>query len=314
MSSKDKNIYFSKNHQLKVSNDSLLPLSKEEEKYYNNQLIKPIPINPKLITNQKSDITTFCNSSVKINNNPDSSISVQYPRFTPLYSPVYNSHLAENNKFNFYHSKSIELKEINENNNNLLELKEKPCCNCTKTKCMKKYCECFANKRFCKDCHCQDCMNRFPLYNNSNNNMRYLTENELIICTCTKSNCNKKYCECFKAGKKCNDKCRCLNCLNSNSSNASTNIVNNNNNDIIKENNGNNNDKKNNNKNNIINKNNSMDEINIISRKSSSSLNINNSFKIQRISVFINRNQTLINVEKFSKEEMNLLSKKRSHS
>ena len=57
-----------------------------------------------------------------------------------------------------------------------------------------------------------------------------------------------------------------------------------------------------------------MDEINIISRKSSSSLNINNSFKIQRISVFINRNQTLINVEKFSKEEMNLLSKKRSHS
>ena len=231
-----------------------------------------------------------------------------------MYSPVYNSHLAENNKFNFYHSKSIELKEINENNNNLLEIKEKPCCNCTKTKCMKKYCECFANKRFCKDCHCQDCMNRFPLYNNSNNNMRYLTENELIICTCTKSNCNKKYCECYKAGKKCNDKCRCLNCLNSNSSNSSTNIVNNNNNDIIKENNGNNNDKKENDKNNIINKNNSMDEINIISRKSSSSLIINNSFKIQRISVFINRNQTLINVEKFSKEEMNLLSKKRSHS
>ena len=282
MSSKDKNIYFSKNHQLKVSNDNLLPLSKEEEKYYNNQLIKPIPINPKLIINQKSDITTFGNSSVKINNNPDSSISVQYPRFTPLYSPVYNSHLAENNKFNFYHSKSIELKEINENNNNLLEIKEKPCCNCTKTKCMKKYCECFANKRFCKDC--------------------------------TKSNCNKKYCECYKAGKKCNDKCRCLNCLNSNSSNSSTNIVNNNNNDIIKENNGNNNDKKENDKNNIINKNNSMDEINIISRKSSSSLIINNSFKIQRISVFINRNQTLINVEKFSKEEMNLLSKKRSHS
>ena len=46
MSSKDKNIYFSKNHQLKVSNDNLLPLSKEEEKSYNNQLIKPIPINP----------------------------------------------------------------------------------------------------------------------------------------------------------------------------------------------------------------------------------------------------------------------------
>ena len=324
MSSGEKNENFTKNGQLLVPNGNTMPLSKEEEKPDNNQLIKPIPINRKLIINQKNDINTFDNSSVKINNNPDSSISVRYPIYSPLYSPRYNSNFVNNDIFNFYHYKSMEIKEKNENNNNnLMEIKEKPCCNCTKTKCMKKYCECFANKRFCKDCHCQDCMNRLPLYNNSNNNMMYLTDSDLIICTCTKSNCNKKYCECYKAGKKCNEKCRCLNCMNSISSNPSISNLNNaNNNNIINinENKENNNDKKESYKNNNIiskNKNNSaLEEINVISRKSSSSLNtnINNDFKIQRISVFINGNQTLINVEKFSKEEMNLLSKKRSHS
>lgn len=38
---------------------------------------------------------------------------------------------------------------------------------------------------------------------------------DIITCTCTKSNCNKKYCECYKSGKMCNANCRCLNCKNS---------------------------------------------------------------------------------------------------
>ena len=54
-----------------------------------------------------------------------------------------------------------------------------------------------------------------------------------------------------------------------------------------------------------------LDEKNPNSRKSSFSEDFNDKFKIQRISVFINKNQTMINVDKFSKEEMNLLSKKR---
>ena len=37
---------------------------------------------------------------------------------------------------------------------------------------------------------------------------------KLIICTCSKSGCNKNYCECFKAKVKCNNKCRCIKCLN----------------------------------------------------------------------------------------------------
>ena len=37
---------------------------------------------------------------------------------------------------------------------------------------------------------------------------------EIVVCTCSKSGCNKKYCECYKEGLKCNIKCRCINCLN----------------------------------------------------------------------------------------------------
>lgn len=37
----------------------------------------------------------------------------------------------------------------------------------------------------------------------------------LVGCNCTRSNCLKKYCECFKAGIKCNpDHCRCRDCKN----------------------------------------------------------------------------------------------------
>ena len=33
-------------------------------------------------------------------------------------------------------------------------------CNCKKSKCLKLYCECFANQLFCsKECECQNCAN-----------------------------------------------------------------------------------------------------------------------------------------------------------
>ena len=84
-------------------------------------------------------------------------------------------------------------------------------CTCTKTRCLKKYCECLANNQFCFNCNCVDCHN-IPAYQQEK-----LNENtEIITCTCTKSNCNKKYCECYKAGRKCNFNCRCLNCVNRN--------------------------------------------------------------------------------------------------
>ena len=32
-------------------------------------------------------------------------------------------------------------------------------CNCTKSQCLKLYCECFANGEFCNNCNCNNCNN-----------------------------------------------------------------------------------------------------------------------------------------------------------
>ena len=216
-----------------------------------------------------------------------------------------NSSVDKNKKINFFKSNKINLFDKKENS-------EKIFCNCTKTRCKKKYCECFASNKLCKDCNCINCLN-INLNSNDDNCPKELSENEEIFCTCTKSNCNKKYCECFKLGKKCNDRCKCSNCLNSiyplfniknKDDNSKENI----------------NDSYNNNSNELKDKKEKKDsdldenKSNSNYRKSSSNEDSDESFQIQRISIFINQYQTLVNVEKFSKEEMKLLSKKRSKS
>jgi hypothetical protein len=237
-------------------------------------------------------------------------IENEQPKFLSV-PPSSNSSHNESNKLTFFHSKKISLFDERENSG-------KPCCSCTKTKCIKKYCECYANKIYCIDCHCVDCMNKYIYLNNNNNssNIKDSSENEKIVCTCTKSNCNKKYCECYKSGKKCNDECRCSNCLNIISptftiQSRSSSIIDNNNNNN-NNNNGNENNSTNlnstNKKDNIAN----LDEEKTKDKKSNLSYDLNDSYQIQRISIFIDRNQTLINVEKFTKEDMILLSKKRS--
>jgi len=301
MSSKENNTDSPKNQPSKDTNKNSINFVQSintEENPDCNELVKPIPINLKLIKNQNSELTTLGNSGVTMANlTPESNIPIIYHQIQFPGRPQPNIYQEEKNQI--FQPKKFKSKEIIENNN-LLSKKDKPCCSCTKTKCIKKYCECYSNKRYCSDCHCQDCMNKFSSLNSNNSNdIKYISDNEIIICTCTKSGCNKKYCECYKAGKKCNDKCRCLNCLNT------LNILSN------SENNDNNSNKKN--KSNDEEVNNNINDIKSISRKSSLSDSSNNHFKIQRISVFINKNQTLINVEKFSKEDMNLLSRKRNN-
>lgn len=34
-------------------------------------------------------------------------------------------------------------------------------------------------------------------------------------CNCKKSNCLKKYCECYNSGVKCSEACKCISCKNS---------------------------------------------------------------------------------------------------
>ena len=197
------------------SMDLIQSYNDEEKNPDNNELLKPIPINPKLLNNQNCELTTLGNSTNTMANiTQESNIPIIYPQIQfhgRQQLNIYNDEKTQN-----FQQKQFQSKEINENNN-LLVKKDKPCCNCSKTKCIKKYCECFSNSRYCNNCLCQDCMNKNSNLNNSSNSYndtKYISDNEAIMCTCAKSGCNKKYCECYKAGKKCHGKCKCLNCKN----------------------------------------------------------------------------------------------------
>lgn len=118
----------------------------------------------------------------------------------------------------------------------------KSCCTCTKTNCQKKYCNCFAKGLYCIGCECKDCENHPPegyllnntlnanellqnsafkpdggFLNNLNLTLRHnqsISSNLQISCTCTRSNCSKKYCECYKLKRECTSSCRCVGCVN----------------------------------------------------------------------------------------------------
>jgi hypothetical protein len=90
-------------------------------------------------------------------------------------------------------------------------------CSCSKTQCNRFYCECFRSGLYCRDCNCKNCQNKPPENCSSNRHTTFISnkpKTELVTCTCTKSGCNKKYCECYKNGSKCNASCRCVGCEN----------------------------------------------------------------------------------------------------
>lgn len=98
-------------------------------------------------------------------------------------------------------------------------------CGCSRTKCLKLYCECFSNNRFCIDCHCKNCKNR-PEFEEIRNKAKISTiernptafRQEIIstykACNCKRSSCKKKYCECFESNRSCTANCKCEGCQN----------------------------------------------------------------------------------------------------
>jgi len=106
-------------------------------------------------------------------------------------------------------------------------------CNCTKSQCLKLYCECFANGEFCNNCNCNNCFNNLAHEEARQRSIKQCLERNANAfrpkigklnndgerrhakgCNCKRSGCLKNYCECYEAKIGCTKNCRCIGCKN----------------------------------------------------------------------------------------------------
>ncbi|XP_012268042.2 protein lin-54 homolog [Athalia rosae] len=108
-------------------------------------------------------------------------------------------------------------------------------CNCTKSQCLKLYCDCFANGEFCHMCNCNNCSNNLENEEERQRAIKSCLERNPNAfrpkigkgretgddirrhnkgCNCKRSGCLKNYCECYEAKIPCSGNCKCVGCRN----------------------------------------------------------------------------------------------------
>nr|XP_974962.1 PREDICTED: protein lin-54 homolog isoform X1 [Tribolium castaneum] len=110
-------------------------------------------------------------------------------------------------------------------------------CNCTKSQCLKLYCDCFANGEFCYMCNCMNCFNNLENEDHRQRAIKTCLERNPNAfrpkigkakdvagdssirkhtkgCNCKRSGCLKNYCECYEAKIACSNNCKCMGCRN----------------------------------------------------------------------------------------------------
>ncbi|KAF5402526.1 hypothetical protein PHET_03875 [Paragonimus heterotremus] len=113
-------------------------------------------------------------------------------------------------------------------------------CSCSRSCCLKLYCECFAAGVFCTDCSCISCYNlaeheefrrkaimrivtRKPdAFQSKIAHSAANTSVHTRGCNCKRSGCLKNYCECYEARIRCSSRCRCQYCYNVDGENHTT--------------------------------------------------------------------------------------------
>ena len=105
-------------------------------------------------------------------------------------------------------------------------------CTCSKTRCLRLYCICFREGKFCgESCKCTNCFNlpeydhhRGKIIQQTKDIFKHSFEGKIVTtksgkkinadgCRC-KTNCNSKYCDCFKNTVGCSKICKCSQCKN----------------------------------------------------------------------------------------------------
>ncbi len=143
--------------------------------------------------------------------NPNPSASERNP-LTQVKSAKIITEEFKDSKYSNKTSLKVKVK-VNETSN--IQNQKMIKCKCIYSHCLKQYCDCYAAGYFCKDCFCAGCENTED--NPYNKNLRIKTipsQTNFQGCNCTHSQCQKKYCECFKNGSFCSPKCRCQDCMN----------------------------------------------------------------------------------------------------
>ena len=102
-------------------------------------------------------------------------------------------------------------------------------CMCNHSRCIKLYCVCFSASRACSTaCRCFNCQNyeggqerdraiKNTLYITPNafkNTRVHCSDEHSKGCSCTRSDCLKRYCACYASGVFCGEDCTCKSCLN----------------------------------------------------------------------------------------------------